>query len=73
MQQTEESEIILKPIETAPMDMDILLYWDKPNQFEPFFAQGSMTVFNGNVVHVLPGGDSVLSEPTHWAPIPRFL
>ena len=61
----------LYPISTAPIEKEILLYWEESKHFE----NGTMYLMedSGIAYHVLFDGESMNCHPTHWAELPNFL
>ena len=57
-----------KPIDTAPLDTDIILYWRHIDHIEngKIFNDGDS---EDGIYHVLFDGDSLYEMPSHWMPM----
>jgi hypothetical protein len=56
-----------KPIESAPINEKILLYWLKSQHIE----DGRILMNEGNRYHILFDGESLNDEPNLWMYIPK--
>ena len=58
---------ILKPLDTAPLEQDIVLVWKDIKHLE----NGKLYKDGNFIYHVLFDGDSLHSQPTHWCELPE--
>ncbi len=61
----------LSKISSAPIGTEILLYWEGTGHFENGTIYDDGDSEDGRY-HVLFDGESLNTEPTHWAPLPAF-
>lgn len=59
--------LYLRPIESAPVEQEVMLYWEYFDHMENGMV---MDPEDGGMGHVLDGGASMTTEPTHWCPVP---
>ena len=62
----------LYPIDSAPINKEILLYWDKYKHFENGTVYDDGEGIETGIYHVLFDGESMNDMPTHWAELPKF-
>lgn len=62
------NDILLKRIDSAPLNESILLFWDDDNHFE----KGKIFIEDDVLFHGLSDGESRSENPTHWAHKPVF-
>ena len=61
----------MRKIESAPVREEILLYWKDSLHIENGTIYDDGDSEDGRY-HVLFDGESLNTEPTHWAPLPAF-
>lgn len=65
------AEIELYPYYTAPVNRDVLLYWERYDCFEKGTVLTREDTF-GERYHVLFDGEQMHVEPSHWGELPTF-
>lgn len=60
-------KMYLKTINTAPLNVKVLLYWEEDNHFE----SGKRIIEDDVEFHSLSDGEMRVNNPTHWAEHPE--